>query len=109
VFQDGVAGFPQADGAESLQSYPSSSELEEELEELDDGLDEELLEDELDEELELELELELEELEDGLEEEEDEEELLSTMRPLANPTVRISEATTAIIIFFISLSLIYFK
>ena len=107
MFQDGVTGFPQADGAESLQSCPSSSELEEELEELDDGLDDELLEDELDEELEL--ELELEELEDGLEEEEDEEELLSTMRPLANPTVRISEATTAIIIFFISLSLIYFK
>ena len=105
MFQDGVTVFPQADGAESLQSYPSSSELEEELEELDDGLDEELLEDELDEEL----ELELEELEDGLEEEEDEEELLSTMRPLAKPTVRISEATTAIIIFFISLSLIYFK
>ena len=107
MFQDEVTVFPQADGAESLQSYPSSSELEEELEELDDGLDEELLEDELDEELEL--ELELEELEDGLEEEEDEEELLSTMRPLAKPTVRISEATTAIIIFFISLSLIYFK
>jgi hypothetical protein len=105
VFQDGVTVFPQADGAESLQSYPSSSELEEELEELDDGLDEELLEDELDEEL----ELELEELEDGPEEEEDEDELLSTMRPLAKPTVRITEATTAIIIFFISLSLIYFK
>ena len=105
MFQDGVTVFPQADGAESLQSYPSSSELEEELEELDDGLDEELLEDELDEEL----ELELEELEDGPEEEEDEDELLSTMRPLAKPTVRITEATTAIIIFFISLSLIYFK
>jgi hypothetical protein len=58
-------GCPQADGAESFQSWPSSSELEE----LDELLDEEL-----------ELELELEELEDGFEDDEDDDdELLSTM------------------------------
>ena len=56
-------GCPHADGAESFQSWPSSSELEE----LDELLDEEL-------------ELELEELEDGTEDDEDDDdELLSTM------------------------------
>ena len=118
----GVAdGFPQAAGAESIQSWPSSSlELEElELEELEDGDDEEL--DELLEELLDELELELEELEDGYdEEEEDEDELLSTMaaaliwarlpwtarasaflEAMAKPAVTRSEAHTAISIFFI--------
>jgi len=60
-------GCPHADGAESFQSWPSSSELEELDELLDELLDEEL-------------ELELEELEDGIEDDEDDDdELLSTM------------------------------